>query len=369
MNKLLKSFTLSFLCFCTLFFLSSCSSFFGSDSEGILIQSISTKTLENGDIEVTISYTDEEKKPTTFIVPRGENGESGTGIKEVLTKQKEDGTGTVLTITYTNNAIQPTTFEVKDGVSLSKIETLYDEETTDTYMVVHFSDGTMSEPLLLPKGEKGKDGISVLGIEQRINRDYSVTLTFLMSEGDDVIVEIPAPIQGEDGKGIEEIISIPRNDNYMMIITYTDGTTQELEFARPNKWFSESATPTVADGINGDLWYDLSHNIIYVKQSNRWVRVIDLNQITGETYTVRFDLNDSASDMASMPVGSLLTYEIPSGHYFEASGYEIPIPIRTGYTFKGWYTVKNPTVVHGAFTDLTAVFSDITLYAKWEKVN
>lgn len=31
--------------------------------------------------------------------------------------------------------------------------------------------------------------------------------------------------------------------------------------------------------------------------------------------------------------------------------------------------VKIPTVVNGAFTDLTAVFSDLTLYAKWELAN
>ena len=84
---------------------------------------------------------------------------------------------------------------------------------------------------------------------------------------------------------------------------------------------------------------------------------------------MKFDLNDSADAPASMPLGTLFTYEIVGGNYFKASGYEIPVPTREGYIFAGWYTVKIPTDVNGALTDLTAVFSDLTLYAKWELAN
>lgn len=363
-KKILNLISIMLLCFV----LAGCSSFFGSN-EALQIENIQAENLENGDIKITITYVDEVSEPTIFIVPKGDKGSTGVGIKEITTIKKDDGSGSILTITYTDDSISPTIVEVKDGISVSSIDPVVNPETGEIVIYIRYSDGTSSEPMLLPKGEDGKDGISVIGIDQRINRDSSVTLTFKMSQGEDVIVNIPAPQQGEDGRGIQDIVSIPNGDRYVMIITYTDDTTKELEFARPNKWFSEMSKPLDTDGINGDLWYDLSHNVIYVKQNNKWTQVINLYDTTNKTYTVKFDLNDSTDAPANMPLGTLFTYEMVGGNYFKASGYEIPIPTREGYVFAGWYTVKIPTVVNGAFTDLTAVFSDLTLYAKWELAN
>lgn len=366
MKKMIKAIMMSALMIFSTVQLSSCFGFF--EEEVLQIANITTTTLENGNIQVKITYSDEEISPTTFIVPKGNEGDvgkTGNGIKEVTTTKKEDGTGSTLTITYTDSTMEPTTFDIKDGVSISNIESTYDEESGSYHINVILSDGTSYGPLMIPKGQDGKDGISIVGIEQRINRDFSVTLTLKMSEGEDVLVQIPAPQQGKDGRGIKEIVSIPNGDKYIMTITYSDDTTQELEFARPNKWFSESSIPSNEDGINGDLWYDLAHNVIYVKQNNKWNKVIDLSQSVEQTYTIRFDLNDTNEEPASMPAGSLLTYEIESSTYFASSGYSIPVPNREGYIFEGWYSVKNPTAVNGKFTDLTPVVADLTLYASW----
>ena len=186
-----------------------------------------------------------------------------------------------------------------------------------------------------------------------------------MSSGNDIKVEIPAPQKGEDGRGIQSIVSVPDGDNYVMTITFTDGTVQELEFARPNRWFSESAEPTKSDGIDGDLWYDLAHQIIYVKEDGVWNKVINIGEEVNLSYQVRFELNDNNRTPASMPTGSLTTYSIPAGHYFQATGYTLPIPTRSGYVFEGWYTSKTITAVTGKFTDLTPVLGDLTLYANW----
>lgn len=371
MKKHLKIFALSLLCFLTLFVLCGCSSFFGSESDVLQIESITTKSLENGDIEVTIQYTDEERKPTTFIVPKGENGESGTGIKEVLTNQKEDGTGTILTITYTDNAILPTTFEVKDGVSLSKIETIYDEETKDTFMVVHFTDGTSSEPIFLPKGENGEDGNSFIGYDQIINEDNSVTIYFHFSKSEDVIITIPSPQKGETGKGIESIISFETETEYVLQIQYTDDTTDEVRFNRPkeaNQWYNGGTRPSDTLGVDGDYYFDIYHNSIYVKEGGSWTLVADFNG-NEKSFSVRFNLNDTTEEPAQMPAGAQLSYLVKMGSYFTTDGYSIPIPTRVGYTFKGWYTSRIVTPVTGQFTDLTPIFDNLTLYAIWEKVN
>lgn len=360
--KLLLIFVISFC-----FLLTGCGAFFGEE-ESLQIESLETKVLENGDTEVTIKYTNEEVKPTVFIVPKGDDGAQGNGIKTFDTYKSEDGKSTVVHIEFTYDS-NPVEFNIPNGVSIETIETKKNEETGETLLTVVYSDGSKSDPISVPKGEKGKDGISIIGIEQKINLDYSVTLTINMSEGAPVKVEIPAPIKGETGRGIQEIVSIPNGDKYVMTIKFTDDTTQELEFARPNRWFSESSGPKLEDGINGDLWYDLAHQIIYVKQNNKWNMVMNFNNVVDLTYEVTFDLNDSSEKPANMPAGSLITYQIECGTYFSASGYQIPVPTRDGYTFKGWYTVKVPTIVNGVFTDLTPVQADLILYAAWEKNN
>jgi uncharacterized repeat protein (TIGR02543 family) len=352
--------------------LTSCLGFF--EEEVLQISSIQTIELENGDIQVFIIYSDEEIAPTTFVVPKGdagEDGKDGNGIKEISYELSEDKQNTILNIEFTQQGVNPEKIIIPNGVSVTNIEQSFDEETQMTTLYVNFSDGSKSEPILIPRGEKGEDGISVIGIDQRVNRDMSVTLTFNLSQGEPVIVDIPAPQKGEDGRGIKDIVSVPNGDSYTMKITFTDDTTQELEFARPNKWFSEMSKPTKDDGIDGDLWYDTAHQIIYLKQNGRWVETMNFNDTVEEIipYTVSFNLNDSNEEPASMPVGTLLEYEIDPNMNFYSSGYEVPQPTREGYEFEGWYTTKIVSSVHGTFTDLTYVMSNMTLYAKWSKTN
>ena len=370
----MKKKIITFLSFIFLSFsmLTGCGGFI--QEESLVISSITSEVLDDGTTLIIVTYTDEEIAPSTFHIPKGDTGEQGIqgeGIKD-FTSTIDPLTGDVtFTITFTDEEMEPIIYTLKNGVSISYIETELNEETGDTYVTVVFSDGTKSDPFTIPRGkdgENGKDGNSITGIRQKVNEDGSVTLTIRLSSGDDVVVEIPAPIKGEDGRGIQKIESSPKGDIYEMIITYTDGETVNLEFARPNKWYSESSSPSDTEGINGDLWYDLAHNIIYVKQNNRWVEVMNFNNVVDETYTVSFDLNDSLEAKASMPAGSLLLYEIESGKYFGSSGYIIPSPTRPGYEFMGWYLVKNPTAVNGAFTDLTPVHTDLTLFAVWDQL-
>ena len=371
MKKIFKGLLLSFLLISS----ASLTSCFGFGEEALQINTITTVTLENGDIQVIITYTDEDVKPTTFVVPKGtagEDGKDGNGIKEITYSQSEDKQNTIVNIAFTQQGVNPVDVIVPNGVSVTGIDQTFDEETQLTTLIVNFSDGTKSEPILIPKGEKGdkgEDGNSILAIDHVVNEDKSVTLTIEFTQIEEpVTIEIPKPQDGEDGRGIKDIVSIPSGDTYTMIITFTDDTTQELEFARPNRWFSESSVPGLRDGINGDLWFDLAHKTIYVKQNNRWSMIINFNEVIEDSYKIEFDLNDSNEYPASMPAGSLLSYDIEKGNYFSASGYTIPVPTREGYEFAGWYTVKVPTLVNGMFTDLTPIVSDMTLYAKWVEV-
>lgn len=368
MNKHLKWFTLSLLCFFSLLFLSGCSSFFGSDSEGVQIQSISTEVQSDGSTKMIIQYTDEDRKPDEFIIPKGI---AGNGIQSILTNKNDKDGSTTLTILFTDETVKPVEFTIQNGVSIVGLEPQIDEETNDVYICVKYSDGTTSEPMLLPKGEKGEDGNSFIGYDQTINEDNSVTIYFHFSKSEDVIITIPSPQKGETGKGIQSIVSFETEVEYVLQIQYTDGTSEELKFNRPkdaNQWYNGGTRPSDTLGVNGDYYFDIYHNCIYVKEGGSWTLITDFNG-NEQNFSVRFDLNDTTDEPAQMPTGAQLAYSIKRGSYFTTDGYSIPIPTRVGYEFKGWYTSKVVTPVTGHFTDLTPIFDNITLYAIWEKVN
>ena len=177
MKKIFKGLLLSFLLISS----ASLTSCFGFGEEALQINTITTVTLENGDIQVIITYTDEDVKPTTFVVPKGtagEDGKDGNGIKEITYSQSEDKQNTIVNIAFTQQGVNPVDVIVPNGVSVTGIDQSFDEETQMTTLIVNFSDGTKSEPILIPKGEKGDAGISVLGIDKKTNRDKSITLTF-----------------------------------------------------------------------------------------------------------------------------------------------------------------------------------------------
>lgn len=71
-------------------------------------------------------------------------------------------------------------------------------------------------------------------------------------------------------------------------------------------------------------------------------------------YTVKFDAQSGTVNPASKAV----TYGYTYG--------DLPTPVRTGYTFKGWYTGTNGTGTNILSTTKVTLTSDQTLYAKWE---
>ena len=353
------------LSFCLL--LTGCGGFF--QEETVEIASIDSVVLNDGSTQVIITYVDPEMKPTTFIIPKGEAGQTGNGIKNITYEQSDDGGRTVVTIEFTDETVEPKVIAIPNGKSILDIVTDVDPETLDTKLTIVYSDGSIEDPIIVPAGVQGVDGIGIQEVKQRINRDFSVTLTLVLTNGEEVLVEIPAPVQGEDGIGIKDIVSVPNGDTYTMIITFDDEaeTTKELEFARPNKWFSEMGAPTPDDGIDGDLWYDLAHQTISIKENGSWGEVLNFNITEPDPFSVKFNLNDNDGEQkAGMPTGAKMSYSIPAGKYFAASNYQIPIPVRPGYEFLGWCTSPHKTPVNGYFTDLTVVQADITLYAIWE---
>ena len=348
-------------------FLTGCANSFFAD-ESLQIASVNSELLEDGRTKVTISFLNEDTEPHVFFLPKGDDGDigvDGNGIKEIVCNRNEETYRTEVTIRFTNEEMEPVTMSVPDGLSVAGIQDGYDELTESNYIVFLYSDGSISNPVYLPRGEKGN---GIAKFESTVNEDKSVSLEFNFDNGEKRTIVIPAP---QTGNGVLNMVASEDGDYYYIDVNYTNGTIEQLKFQRPadpNQWLYGSEEPGRLRGEDGDYYFDTYHKVIYVKEKGSWTKVISFKEESETKYfTVAFDLNDDGD--AKMPDGARPGYQIEKGTYFASAGYgDIPVPTRDGYRFMGWYTKK--AVNHATmspFTDLTPVFSDLTLYALWEQ--
>ena len=361
-----------------------CGSFFSEDL--LQIADVEHVILSDGQTRITITYTDDTVEPDVFYIPRGimgEVGNDGNGIAEITPVHDDENHQTLLTITFTNEAVAPKTLVIPDGVSIVGVNDYYDEITgnhTITFISSN-SERFQFDPIIIPRGEKGEkgNGIRDFRVEDYKNEttgEIGKSFIFMLDDGREEKIDIPNAV------GIERIMAEEdlEQNMYKLKITYNTGETVPVMFPRPadpNRWYSinpeenlnSSADLTSYFGKNGDFFFDEPRKEIWTKKEGEWVKIISFG---GNTCTVNFDLNDNDDDSqnrASMTAKK--SYSIPSGTYFIANGFDIPMPTRSGYEFCGWYTKKEVTNKYtmSPFTDLTTVSSDLTLYAKWEKLS
>lgn len=364
MKKITKYFLSIIIIFSLFLVASSCSSFV--DTEELKVITSIERVVENGVVKMVIKYQDDTIAPDEFIIP---SGDDGNGIEAINTLEKEDGKGKIIEIKFTDHSVLPVYFEIANGRSVVGIESEINEDDGQIYMWVKYDDETVSEKFLLPRGKDGKDGVSFIGYDYEVNEDGSQTYYFHFDQDTpDVVVEIPAP---REGNGVKSMYSMEDDNDYILVINYTNGETDEVRFSKPtptNKWIQGSTAPSSSDGVDGDYFFDTYHKAIYVKEYGSWVQVVSFDN-EQEICRIKFDLNDTldGGPSAKMPAGSRLSYMVRKNTYFQNNGYgEIPVPTRDGYVFVGWYRTKTITSVNSAFTDFTIVLTDLELYAIWE---
>ncbi len=366
MRKKLLGMLLAILTF-ALFLLGACGSFIADES--LQIASITHVLEQDGRTKITITYTDEKKLPDVFYLPRGqegEQGETGNGIKEILYSQDSQTGKTKVTISFTDPNMEEVEFFLENGISVVGVES--DTDALGKFMQFVYSNGDKSEPIRIPSG------LGIKSYDLNTNpkdETLSAVLTFVLDNGEEIVISVPAAQRGETGRGIDSIIASEDEERglYILTITYTDGEKSLQMFNRPkdpSAWHNGGEKPKNSFGKDGDYFFDIIHNDIYAKENGVWSLVVDFD--AGEqTCIVTFDLNDSAEEPAKM--SQVKSYEVPKGEYFAATGYPFPIPTRDGYEFMGWYDSKVVGPTTGKFTTLTPVLCDLTLYAIWEKIS
>ena len=358
MKKLMKVLALSTMCL-GMPMLNACSFFRSADKGDNGIKNIEVVQDEQGNAIITIHYTDSSKKPVTFTLPKGEDGNDGAGIKKVEYTQDQYGVTTV-TITFTNS-LEPVSFTLQPGKSIADVK--FEKDESDNTLIIFIdSDGNELSPITVFKGDTGEQGNGIVSIIPDYHFDGSVTLTITLDDTSEYLVEVPAP---REGRGIESIVTRKEGTTVYLVINYNDGTSEEVSFESTPSWTTGYSKPGDGLGYNGDYYFDISHDIIYIKENGVWTVAVDFNTNAAE-YTVMFELNDTTAEPAEFAIGQR-SYVIQKGETFYSSNLDVPVPTRTGYTFNGWYTSSTPNVTHGMFNNLTPVLSDMTLYASWSK--
>ena len=358
MKKLMKVLALSTMCL-GMTALSACSFFRTKDDGSNGIKNIEVVNDEQGNAIITIHYTDSSKKPVTFTLPKGENGQDGAGIKRVDYTQDQYGVTTV-TITFTNS-LEPVSFTLQPGKSIADVK-FEKDESENTLIIFVDSDGNELSPITVFKGDTGERGNGIAAIIPDYHLDGGVTLIIKLEDETEYQVEVPAP---KEGRGVTSIVSRKEGTTVYLIVGYSDGTSEEISFESAPSWTTGNSKPGDSFGYNGDYYFDISHDVIYIKENGVWTVAVDFNTNAAE-YTVMFELNDTTAEPASFAVGQR-SYVIQKGETFYSSNLDMPVPTRSGYTFNGWYTSSTPNVTHGMFNNLTPVLSDMTLYASWSK--
>ena len=342
MKKNLKTLVMMGLLALSPISLASCS-FFNTSDAVVNIQNIDVKTNENGDTVITIYYTDVNKDPTSFTIPKGNDGKEGVGIENISYEDilSEDGSellGTRITIHFTDPSREDVTFDVLNG-----------------------------------EGKKGDPGNGIFEITSEHSDEEGatiITITFTDDNYQPLTLKIPDGKQGEPGLSVGSISSESSADGTETYISffdqYGDPIGSPISIPRANTWLSGMEEPGRDVGNDGDFYFETTHYYVYQKVGGAWQKVAELGAAKQDKtyYTVNFDVNDANGTSAHLISGQTM-YEIEEGKNFYAAGYDLPFAYREGYTFGGWLTSRTYNVTLGLFTNVTPVYRSTTLYAYW----
>ena len=353
------------------FSITSCSNAFFGDDSGNMIADITTRYDDgSGNTYVTITFTDEEMAPVTFVVPRGISGKDGVSIKNITSKMLSDGKTIELTISYTDSSVENTVISVPVLEGKGVKEVLVDsDEKGNTTIQFTYTDDSKGPVITIPKG---KDGNGIASFEVNgPDSDGNTTITVTLDDGTKKEFTVS---NGRDGVSV---LNITYNDSksdathYVLTITYTDDYTEDVTLDRPRstRWFTGTTTPdndstASSQAVEGDFFLNRINGYVYQKMSDgSWTFLFGMKADDSSTgtevyHTVFFDpglgkINgNSGILMASVLEGKTMPLA------------NIPTPFYEDHSFMGWYTDVN-NVNAGQFTDLTPVFSDLKLYAKY----
>ena len=360
------------LCLILTVVLCGCNSFAWSDDGDLVsIERIDKIVDSEGNIILEIHYTNSDRIDR-FPIPEG------NGIANIEYADDDENRMTVVTITYTSGNVTvvniPYGKDGEDGTSIQRID-LEHNVNGDPIWVFYYTDktGTPQELCRVNAKElKGKDGTGIESFEYF---------------DDEIGSGVRIKMTGEEEKiyyfSYKRFISVEIvGDEYVITITKgnpENGEVETFRLTRMPTWLQGTGYPQESIGIAGDFFFSTNRMEIYTKVGTddtnpsvgNWVLLVELNP-QKNSLKVTFDAgNGTLQGYDQYKIGDANVYElgdIPYNSYFYDKYGEIPEPKQEGFRFVGWYRSLSPKVGEAAFNDFVLITSNITLYARWEKI-
>lgn len=358
--------------------LPSCSVF---EDDGYIITDIDTYHDDESGYTVVTIHTNSEDEDEQIITFTIDDGVEGVSIESITSEVSSDGKSVIITISYTDPSYSDTVITVpvvngKDGRSVTNLSTSYDSNG-NVVVTFTYSDGS-EDSFTIPKGLDG-NGISNVVVDTTSKEGYTLIIFYFTDPSvPPTVVEIPDGkdgVDGEDGKDGEDGVSIVKitkdeaksnSKVAVYVVLFSDGSTQIIKIDLPQAtiWHSGELIPDSTIGKDGDFYLNTLTGYVYRRYGDTWVFIFSMKGSGSPvSFEVTFNLNGGKwSDDST----NSKTYIVDYGQYLPLD--KIPVPIKDGSTFNGWYTAlsSDPNFVNaGKFTDLVAVMDDIELYAYW----
>ena len=364
--------------------LSSCSNPFFGGNEEFMITDIATRVdAATGDTIVTITFSDEEKEPLVLTIPQGVSGKDGVGISKIEPTLSEDGKSVLITIFFDDNALSPVSIEVPilEGRGIQDV-TLGENEDGELTIAFVYTDGTSTDPIVIPSGKDGKDGVGIRVITaSEPDENGVITVSIVLDDAVGTTLDFEVH-NGKDGvsivsSGVDQEAST--GDYYVIVVEFSSGDTTRLSLPKPHPtgWFYGSVAPsspevasTLESAEPGDFYLNTVNGNVYQLGANgTWNYLFSMKSSGGSTevthHEVVFDANGGAYHSPTGTDFTLWTLPVADGQTADLS--LIKKPTLDGHVFEGWFTDPDD-VNSGQFTDLTPVTKDLTLKAKYRAI-
>ena len=162
--------------------------------------------------------------------------------------------------------MDPVSFVLQPGKSISDVKFDIDDEG-NTLIIFMDSDGQELPPITVFKGDSGEQGVGIVASIPEYNQDGTTSLFITLSDDTVYNIEIPAP---KEGRGIKSIISEKQGTKVVFTINYSDDTSETIEFEASPTWTTGNSRPGDDFGYDGDYYFDILHDIIYIKENGIW---------------------------------------------------------------------------------------------------
>lgn len=359
-------------------FASACSFFGSADIVKQIERIYSSYSEEDGGTYIIIEYGGDYEDDSFFIAD-ADAGREGTGISNITHRLNDNGTTTII-IEYSDPSKYPAEFTVPNGLYIRSILPDTDPQTGERRLTILFSDPA-EEPIVLtiPSGKDGRHGDKINSIYTTEDEDGNTVVHIVIGKYDynserwlEEERDFTIP-KSQRGSGISSVslnpLSYSDPYSFYLDIYFEKGEITTVAIPRANSWYTGAGSPSPAQYNIGDFYFDTSGYTIYQKQQNGgWQKLVDFSAYSQEVHAVNFYIDGATY---------LRTEYITHGYNF-ASTLEAKLdsPTREGYRFLGWFTeyispdesTSTSSPNSGQFTDLTPVMSNITLYARWQKL-